>query len=574
MRSYWSHRLRLRPLAVSQLLPLSSLLVAAFFVPMALLLAYSFWQQDGFTVAHHFNLDSYRTALTDGLYQTLLVRSLVIGAIVATVSVALAYPFAYAATFRFPRFKNLLLVAAIVSLFTSYLVRVYAFQTILGEQGVVNWALEKAGLVSHPLSFLLFNWFAVVITLTNVFLPYVLLPIWAAMQNVNRDELEAARDLGAGPLETFVRVVVPATFGGASAGFVFAFVLASGDYVTPSLVGGATGTMIGGAISDSFGLVNDYPLGAALAFLLLASFAVALTGVRVAGALAQRARVDALARHTIYRIDRLRLPGRGLWAHAYVALVLLFLFVPIAIIIVLSFNTSPVPAFPIRGWTFHWYGRVFADPIFRGALETSVKVAAVTAIVGGLIGTLAAFPLSRPFRGRGLVTTLLVAPLAMPGLITGVAMLNFFVAQRIPLSIDTIVLGHLVYATPFVVLAMTARLADLDPALQEAGRDLGRGVVGVFRTITLPLIFPALAGAALVAAALSLDEVIITNFVSGSTVTLPLFIWAKLRIGVTPDTNAVCTLIVCALTVLVVASYVLSRLVGGRRPGTAIGGEP
>jgi spermidine/putrescine transport system permease protein len=208
---------------------------------------------------------------------------------------------------------------------------------------------------------------------------------------------------------------------------------------------------------------------------------------------------------------------------------------------------------------------VFTDPIFLGALETSVKVATATAIVGGVLGTLAAFALSRPFRGRGLLRALLVAPLAMPGLITGVAMLNFFVSQSIQLSIATVILGHLVYATPFVVLAMTARLAELDPALQEAGRDLGRGVFGVFRTITLPLIFPAVAGAALVAAALSLDEVIITNFVSGSTVTLPLFIWAKLRTGVTPDTNAACTSIVVALSVIVIVSYALSRLVSSQR---------
>jgi ABC-type spermidine/putrescine transport system permease subunit II len=144
-------------------------------------------------------------------------------------------------------------------------------------------------------------------------------------------------------------------------------------------------------------------------------------------------------------------------------------------------------------------------------------------------------------------------------------MLIFFLSQNVPLGINTIIVGHLVYATPFVVLAMTARLADLDPSLAEAGHDLGRGVLGVFRTVTLPLIFPAIAGAALVVAALSLDEVIITNFVSGSTVTLPLFIWAKLRIGVTPDTNAACTLIVCGLTLIVLASYALSRLVGGQR---------
>ncbi len=159
-----------------ELAPLGTLLLLAFFVPLSLLLAYSFWKQSGFEVVHEFTLASYVTALTDTFYLKLLLRSLVIGAAVAFLSVALAYPYAYAATFRFPRARGALLFAALLSMFTSYLVRVYAFQTILGETGVINSVLRGLGLIDEPLSFLLFNSFAVVITLTNVFLPYVLLP--------------------------------------------------------------------------------------------------------------------------------------------------------------------------------------------------------------------------------------------------------------------------------------------------------------------------------------------------------------------------------------------------------------
>ena len=545
-----------------QLTPLSALLLVAFFVPLSLLFAYSFWTQSGFEVVREFTFASYVTALTDTFYLRLLVKSLLIGAVVASLSVALAYPFAYAATFRFPRARGVLLFAALLSMFTSYLVRVYAFQTILGETGVINAFLMWVGLIDAPLSFLLFNSFAVIVTLTNVFLPYVLLPIWAAMQGVERNHLEAARDLGASSFAAFWRVVVPATRNGARAGFLFAFVLAAGDYVTPTLVGGPAGTMIGREVAVAFGLMNDYPLGAALAFVLLFAFGLAAWGLPfLLGHLPRPERVRRSFGAFLRASGHARLPGARFWAHLYVGAVLVFLFAPLVIIILLSFNSSSVPAFPMRGLTLHWYESVFSNESFRTALVTSLKIAALTALIAAVIGTLAALAFARhTFRARGFLMALLFAPLAMPGLITGVAMLTIYVALGMALSTTTIMIGHLVYATPFVVLAIVAGLSDLDPSLEESGRDLGRGPFGVFRKVTLPLVFPVIAGAAFVAAALSLDEFIITNFVSGSTVTLPLYIWSKLRIGVTPDTNAVGTLILVGLTVLSLAAWYITRL--------------
>ncbi len=556
-------RRRREQLAVGlELAPLGTLLMVAFFVPLTLLFAYSFFTQSGFEVVRGFTLASYKAAVSDSFYMKLLLRSLLIGAAVAFFSVALAYPFAYAATFRFQRARGALLFAALLSMFTSYLVRVYAFQTILGERGVINHVLVWLGLIHRPLSFLLFNAFAVVITLTNVFVPYVLLPIWASMQSVEPNQLEAARDLGARPFATFWRVVFPLTKNGARAGFLFAFVLAAGDYVTPTLVGGPGGTMVGREIAVSFGLMNDYPLGSALAFVLLLSFAVTAWFLpSLLGRIPRPEGVRKVLSAPLRATDHLHIPGARYWAHAYVVLVILFLFVPLAIIILLSFNTSAVPAFPMRGLTLQWYGRVFSNNSFRAALVTSVKVAGMTALFGTMLGTFAATAFARHrFRGRGSLMTLLFAPLAMPGLITGVAMLTVYVAVGFTLSIWTITIGHLVYATPFVVLAIVAGLSGLDPSLEESGRDLGRTPFGVFRKVTFPLVFPVIIGAAFVAAALSLDEFIITNFISGSTVTLPLYIWSKLRIGVTPDTNAVGTLILVGLTVLSLGIWYLTRL--------------
>lgn len=559
-----------------QLAPLTLLLLVLFFAPLAVLFVYSFWKLDGFSIVSDWTIANYVSSWTEMFHVRLLLRSLAIGATVAALSVALAYPFAYAATFRFARFRNALIFAVLISMFASYLVRVYAFQSILGEQGVINWLLRRIGLIDDPLSFLLFNKFAVIVTLTNVFIPYVVLPIWASMQNVDRSTLEAARDLGARPASVFRKIVLPATAPGALAGFAFAFVLAAGDYVTPTLVGGANGLMIGKVIANAFGLTSDYPLGSALAFTLLVWFAGTIALGLLARRLYRRARARSSGRGArLPRLGAVRIPGASLWAHVYVPLLLGFLFAPLLIVVVLSFTTRTVPAFPLTDVTLDWYRNVFSDDIFRSALTNSVVVAAVTALAAAALGTLAALALSRRrSRFSRALTGGLVVPLALPGLITGIAMLTFWVRLGVGLSTTTIALGHIVFVAPFVLLVMVARLRDLDPSLEEAGRDLGEGPWGVFRRVTFPLILPAVAGGALVAAALSLDEFIITNFVSGSTVTLPLFIWSKLRIGVTPDVNAVSTLVLLGLCLLVVASYSVlwrSRVRASRFAGSTKG---
>lgn len=548
-------RLRV-PVAV---VPLAGFIALACLLPLGILLVYSFWRLDGFALARDWNVDNYGTSLFDGYYVRLYARSLGIGAAVAIVTVALAYPFAYAARFRFPRRRNALLFAVLLSMFASYLIRVYAFQSILGSRGVVNWALLELGVIGHPLDFLLFNKFAVLVTLTNVFLPFVVLPIWAAMQNVDDATVEAARDLGARPFGVFARVIVPATRTAAFAGAGFVFVLASGDYVTPTLVGGPGGLMIGRPIANAFGLTNDYPLGSALAFTLLLLFGLSLLVLPRLLALAGRPLARAwwrLLPHLPRRRSSGPLPGARAWAHVWVAGTLVFLFSPLLIVVVLSFTTREVPAFPMHGVTLRWYEHVVGDDGFRSALQNSVVLAVVCGVVASALGAAAAIGLTRTrFALRGPVGVMLLLPLALPGLITGVAMLTLYTWAGIPLSLETVAVGHLVFTTPFVVLVMTARLRDIDPMLEEAGRDLGASPLGVFRRVTLPLILPALGGAALVVAALSLDEFVITNFVSGSTVTVPLFVWAKLRTGVTPDVNAVSTLLLLTLALLVSGFY-------------------
>lgn len=238
-----------------------------FVVPLGLLVLYSFYEVNpvDYAITPTFTTSNYSAAFSGSLYRGLILHTIMLGLIVGFVVLVIAYTFAYIAVFVFPERRELLLFLMLASIFGGYLVRIYAWRTILGDNGVINSALETLGLIGAPLRFLLFSRFAVVVTLVNFLLPFGVLPLFSALQNVPRDAVEAARDLGAGPMVALRTVVLPMTSTGVRIAFAFAFVLASGDYVTPTLVGGTGGLMIGNVIADQFGIAYNWPLGAALA---------------------------------------------------------------------------------------------------------------------------------------------------------------------------------------------------------------------------------------------------------------------------------------------------------------------
>ena len=245
----------------------------ALLVPAVNLLVQSFMESSGYgQVTYHFTVSNYTAALQDPVYRTVAWHSFGIGALAALICVVAGYPVAFFITFRLRRGRTLALFLVVVSLFTSYLVRLYAWYTILGGNGIINTALIHLGVVSHPLLFLLFNRTAVAIAWVNVFLPYSILMLTSSMQNVRSDLLENARDLGASPLRTFSRVVLPLTMTGAIGAFTYTFILTSGDYITPSLLGGTSSTSLANIVSDEFLALGNRPAGAAISFVMLAVF--------------------------------------------------------------------------------------------------------------------------------------------------------------------------------------------------------------------------------------------------------------------------------------------------------------
>ena len=257
--------------AYKSLVSLPPLLWVGLFLllPYALMLAHSFWMvRDGFIV-HQWNLQNYRTLATNPVYAEVLLRSMRIAASVTFCSLMLGYPLAYYLSFHAGTRREILYQLVIVPLWVSYLVRGYAWKTILGSDGVLNGFLQYLQLTNAPVSFLLYSPFAVILMLTHIYTPFVFLPIYAALEHIPRPVVEASQDLGANPLKTFLRVILPLSLPGLLAGATFAFVLSLGDFLAPLLVGGASGTMIANIVQSLFGAAYDWPLGSAISVCIL-----------------------------------------------------------------------------------------------------------------------------------------------------------------------------------------------------------------------------------------------------------------------------------------------------------------
>ena len=240
-------------------------------VPYALLFGYSFWSvSSSQTIVHSWTLDNYRQLLQVNVYWQTLFRSMWIAARVMIFSLLLGYPLAYYLSFHAGRRKDLLYQLVIIPLWVSYLVRAYAWKTILGSDGVLNTLLQYVHVTSHPLDFLLYSPFAVVLTLTHIYTPFTFLPIYAALEHIPRNLVEASHDLGASPFQTFWRVIFPLSIPGVLAGATFAFVLSLGDFLAPLLLGGPSGIMISNIVVSLFGAAYNWPLGAAISFCMLA----------------------------------------------------------------------------------------------------------------------------------------------------------------------------------------------------------------------------------------------------------------------------------------------------------------
>lgn len=249
----------------------------------------------------------------------------------------------------------------------------------------------------------------------------------------------------------------------------------------------------------------------------------------------------------------------GGWA----VFVYIFLFAPIVLLVLFSFNANEYGTFPFTGWTTDWYAQVFSNYQIKDALSTTLRVAAEVTVISTVVGTAAAFPLVRsrlPFRSA--VRIGFTLPIMIPGLLIGVSLLVLLTSTfHFQLSPQTAVIGQSVYTTPFVLLLVAARLQGFDPALERAASDLGANTFNRLRHVVLPLIMPAVFAGALFAFTLSLDEFIITLFLIGGHNTLPIYIYTQVKFGITPEVNALAALLLAASLCLMALAFFLPGIV-------------
>lgn len=238
-------------------------------VPYLIVLSNSFWTVRNMQILYEFNLENYARFFRSVAYYGTLLKSLRVAAVVTVAALALSYPLAYAIAFKVKRYKMLLYTLVVVPLWVSYLVRAYAWKTILGTDGILNGLLQWLHLTDHPVEALLYSPTAVILTLTHIYTPFCLMPIYAVMQQINPSLLEASQDLYASRFKTFVKVVLPLTAPGAIAGGTFAFVLSLGDFIAPQLVGGPSTNMISNVIVTLYGAAFNWPLGSAVSIIML-----------------------------------------------------------------------------------------------------------------------------------------------------------------------------------------------------------------------------------------------------------------------------------------------------------------
>lgn len=240
-------------------------------VPYGVLLTYSFWLKKYPLFVPDFQFGNYWTLLTDPQYVHVLARTLKIAAFTSAASLLLAYPFAYFLVFRLksPAWRTVLLMGVIAPLWVSYLLRAYTWKTILGTEGILNSFLVGTGVISEPAGILLYSQAAMVVTLTYIFIPFMVMPIYTALEKIPHNLSEASADLGMGPWQTFFRITLPLSMPGVVAGFTLTFCLSFGDFIAPFLVGGPDGLMVANVIASQFGAALNWPLGSALAVVML-----------------------------------------------------------------------------------------------------------------------------------------------------------------------------------------------------------------------------------------------------------------------------------------------------------------
>lgn len=571
---------RERSLVPLLLLPSMVLLLAVFIAPLGRILLLSF-DQPSWTIEH------YLQVFEDDILVAVLLRTLALSIKVTGICLLLGYPIAYAMLRSSETMRRIIALLIILPLWTSLLVRTYAWIVILGRKGMVNEAMIGLGLIDMPMK-LLYNRFSVYIGMVHIMLPFMVLPLYAVMQRIDLRLMSAAWSLGAGRTRSFLLVFLPLSLPGVLAGSLLVFILSIGFFVTPALLGGLGDTTFVMLIERHINRLFNWPLASAMSIILLvATLALVVVYKRLLSSgpggsagvgriLVWSMRVTAAGGNLLARLrsgrsgERPKLgcgrfSRRPLWRPSLVLIfawaVIFAMNFPISIVFPLSLSDAPFLQFPPTDYSLRWFEKYFSREDWTRPTITSFEVAGVTMVLATVIGTLASIAVVRgDFPGKRLAVGLLLAPIIVPTIILAIALYYLFASYGLIGTRTGLVLAHTVLAVPYVVVVVSAALERIDLSLEQAAWTLGATKIKAFVRVTLPLIRPAVLTAALFAFLASFDEVVIAIFISGtSATTLPKRMWDGIREEIDPTTAAVAALLIVLSLLLMCLAEVLRR---------------
>ncbi|MFY0477956.1 ABC transporter permease subunit [Achromobacter marplatensis] len=556
--------------------PLVVLLLVLLIYPVGQLLLLSVVGEQGFSLAQ------YHRLFESSVYVNVLLITLKISLWTTFFSVVAGYPVAYLISSLTAKRKTSLLFWVLLSFWTSFLVRTFAWVVLLGRNGVVNQLLQALGILDAPAN-LLYNFGSVLVGMVHALMPLAVLTMLSVMENIDRNLPRAASTLGARPGTAFWKIYFPLSMPGVAAAAIMVFVTAIGFFITPALLGGRKETMITQIIIDQVQQTMNWEFAGAVSVLLLVVvlvvFAIydkvlglstmtggASTRVRASGkeSLSRRAGdavLTALANvsDALFALLPKRLrrsvsgtgQSRTLW---WIVLgVLAFLSAPAFLMIPLSFDSGSGLTWPPKGFSLQWYEQMFTSPVWMQAITRSLIVGVGTGLLAMLVGTPAAFLLVRAnMRGKSAMLAFVLSPIVVPRMIIAVGMFYFFARVGLVGSTIGLILAHTVVAVPYVVITMMAVLRNHDTRLDLAAQSLGAGPWATLRFVTFPILGAGLMSSFLFAFATSFDELTIALFASGGlNATLPKQFWDEVTLQISPVIAAVSTCLFIFIAALI-----------------------
>lgn len=557
--------------------PLCILLLALLVYPVGQLLLQSFYGEDG-----GFGIEQYRRLFQSTVYVDVLLITLRISLWTTFFAVVAGFPVAYLISSLPRQRKGSLLFWVVLSFWTSFLVRTFAWVVILGRNGPLNQLLLAMGVIDAPAD-LMYQFGSVIVGMVHALMPLAVLTMLSVMENIDRNLPKAAATLGAKPGTAFWKIYFPLSLPGVAAAGIMVFVTAIGFFITPALLGGRRETMITQIIIDQIFQTLNWGFAGAISVLLLivvllvfgvydkllglssmAGGSVDRSGANNKGGVVYRvgeAILNVLATVSDWLLQvlpkrkrrRASDPGQSRTMWAVVIMVLIFLSLPAFLMFPLSFNAESGLNWPPRGFSLQWYEQMFASPVWMRAIVRSLIVGVGAGVLAMLIGTPVAFMLVRSqIRGKGFWLAFVLSPIVVPRMIIAVGMFYFFAKVGLVGTAIGLILGHTVIAVPYVVITMMAVLRNYDTRLDFAAQSLGATPWATLRFVTFPILGAGLLSSFLFAFATSFDELTIALFSSGGiSATLPKQFWDEVTLQISPVIAAVSTCLFVFIAALI-----------------------